>query len=223
MATLIDTLWDGFGRVGSALWGFPEGLATLLGSVLILVSAYFAWRSVQTQIAHERSLEEQRRADRATELRAALGAEMLTYSGPVLALTSSANRRLLDVRAPVPWPRFHRPRVYEAIVGQIGVLGIGWRATTVVEFYAKLLEFDDIASESNAGITSNESEETVGKRLRAMCLYLADALDGLLEREFPVLVDPSLAALTAPSGQRLTDVVPPPKTLYEELRLMGGK
>jgi len=198
-------------------------LATIAGAIItstaLLVAALFAWRSVQERIDAER------REDR-NRFQAAVTAELVTLSDPVIRATSNWNARAREAPNEVPprerWPVLPRPGVYEALVSRIGSLE-GWIASAVIAFYGEVLDLREMSSEAMQGRpTFDVNASTLAKRFRDMALNLAYALDGLTENR-PFLHQFDTRTLFLPSGERVATLDPLPRTLQELLRAIGGR
>jgi len=114
-----------------------------------------------------------------------------------------------------------RPRVYEALLPQIGLLD-GWVAAAVISFYGQVLDLNELSAEAmRERPTSAENNSTIAKRFQTMAKYLADSLDGLnSDRQFP-MTRADVHMLREPNGTMI-GYSPRPKSLQEVLYTLAG-
>jgi len=193
--------------------------AALFTSTALIVGAVVAWRSVQARIDVE-EIADQRR------FRAAVTAELVTFSDPVVRAASDWNSRAHqnpnEVLIPERWPVLPRSSVYEALVSRIGSVE-GPVAAAVIAFYGEILDLREMSTEAMHGrATLDVNASTLAQRFQHMALNLADALDGLNEnRSFLHRYD--TRTLFLPSGERVASFDPLPTTLQALLRAVGGR
>lgn len=198
-------------------------VAAVIGGAFVLAAALIAWRSVQAQIGAQQRAEKSKQQATLDNLRTALTAELLAFSSTIVQATSSWNSRARknSGEAPTAWPTLMRPRVYEALLPEIGLLD-GFVASAVISFYASVLDLNELSTESLQGRTSaGENTGSIAIRFQTMANYLADALDGLnSDRQFSVMIR-DIHRLVQPDGSPIGTFTPP-KSLQELLRKIGG-
>jgi hypothetical protein len=217
----------------NAIWNIPGGIATLITGCLAIAAAVLAWFGIRAQISSNERIEAIRATAELKALETAFTAELLCFATSLIESTNMWNRRLLipstsTVRAVVPvsaWPRFPEPKVYEALIGKIGLLSKGWPAGAIVGFYTNLLELNAMSTEAvNGQLTVNQNALTIAARIRLMALNLAQALDGLNnDRGFPIPQEIVLHDLQNPRGVPVDQVATPPATIQQLLECLGGE
>lgn len=208
------------GEIASAL---STVVASFIGGSFILAAALIAWRSVQMQIGAQARAEGRKQEANSLTFRTAVTAELLAFSASIIEATSVWNLRAHQDSAAIPsvWPTLMRPRVYEALLPQIGLLD-GWVAAAVISFYGQVLDLNELSAEAmRERPTSAENNSTIAKRFQTMAKYLADSLDGLnSDRQFP-MTRADVHMLREPNGTMI-GYSPRPKSLQEVLYTLAG-
>jgi hypothetical protein len=137
--------------------------AALFTSTALIVGAVVAWRTVQARIDAEESADQR-------GFRAAITAELVTFSDPVVRETSDWNRRAqqnpIEVPPPERWPVLPRPSVYETLVSRIGSVE-GWAASALIAFYGEVLDLREMSTEAMHGrATLDVNASTLAQRFQ---------------------------------------------------------
>jgi hypothetical protein len=210
-----------------ALWHIPEGFATLMGGLFVVIAAAIAWASVRLQVRSAERIEQTRAVNEVGAMKLGFWTELLTYVPGILQGLSIWNGRALgdpDAEVITNWPVFLDPIFYRANVGRIGLLRPQWVPGPIIGFYSNLLELNDQAREALAGRpTVNATAASVAARLRRMALNLSQALDGLVKDEkMPIPPEMRLEDCIAPDGRRVSQLSPVPTSVQALLRAVGG-
>jgi hypothetical protein len=223
---VLRCVWLGFVNSLTEIGSISEGLATLLAGVLAVLAAGIAWLGIQHQISAQNKAEERRLLREKQNLQRVLTADLLNYSASILQAVSFWNQRARNTpNAHInPFPVFVRPRVYESVVANLGLLDEGWPAAAVITFYGNLYELNEIADEPAGGArTTNVDVAAFALRIRTMALSLSEALDGLNEdKKFPIPSTADLTAMVLPDGSSPASASGVPKNLQELLNQMGA-
>jgi len=151
------------GEIASAL---GTVVASVIGGGFLVGAAVLAWRSVQMQIGAQEHANKQRQEHTSRTLKTALTAELLAFSSSLIDATSACNLRAHENAQGVPtvWPTLMKPRVYDALLPQIGLLD-GWVASAIISFYGSLLDLNELSAEAmNGRPTMGENFGTIAKR-----------------------------------------------------------
>lgn len=218
------------------LWEIPDGFATLCAGILALGGGALAWLGVMCQIRaqnrveqdrqeHEKTLEQERRNHETAALKTGLRAELLVFTRPAIESLSIFNDRTLrnPKGPPERWPLFLEPKVYNAVVGRIGLISEGWPAAAIITFYANMADLDQMSREPMSGPkTAEATNERILVRLRLMAFNLAAAFDGLLsDQPQGIPPDLDLSRLVAADGTIMADVQLDRPSLQSLLRRMA--
>ena len=213
-------------KTGEVAGALGAVVASVIGGSFVLTAALVAWKSVQAQIGAQALLDKAKREDGLRAFKTALTAELLVFSTAIIRATSVWNRRAHETPTAIPtdWPKLIQPRVYNALIAQIGLLEEGWPASAMITFYGNVLELNELADDFVRGRpTTGENVESMAQRFRMMAINLAEALDGLnADRRFPIM-EFDLATLFMPTGITVENVVPRPTSLQEQLLVLGGR
>ena len=175
------------------------------------------------QIGAQQRADERKQEHSLRTLKTALTAELLAFSTSLIDAASAWILRARENAALVPtvWPTLMRPRVYDALLPQIGLLD-GWVASAIISFYGNLLDLNELSAEAMSGRpTTGENVGTLAKRFQTMAKYLADSLDGLnADHQFPI-TRPDVTALRLPDGQTI-NYVTRPRSLQQLLYALAG-
>jgi hypothetical protein len=235
-------------HLADRFWNIPGGIATVCAGILAIAAAFIAWHGVRRQILaenarekdrqvnersqetdrqnHVSALEQDRRDHEISALKTGLRAELMVFTGPAIEALSIFNQRTLrnPKAAPDSWPLFLEPKVYNAVVGRIGLITEGWPAAAIITFYANIADLDQMSREPMSGPkTRDVTNEKIAARLRLMAFNLAAAYDGLLsDRPQGIPQDLDFSKLVAADGTVMANVELNPPSLQSLLRRMAG-
>jgi hypothetical protein len=209
------------------IWRIPEGFATLVAGLFVVLAAIVAWMSVQRQIRSAEKIESNRRDMEITAVEAGFTAELMVYARGIIGATSIWNLRALHSpteTAITTWPVFQEPLYYKANISRIGLLRQGWVASGLIGFYANLLEINDQGRESLSGKRQvNVTNKNISQRLHIMASNMAQVLDGLNnDRKFPLQPEIVLHELFMIDGTSLSEAKSVPKDIQEVLLRLAG-
>jgi hypothetical protein len=208
------------GEIATAL---STVIAAIIGGGFVMGAALLAWRSVQMQIGAQDRTEKQKQEQISRTLKTALTAELLAFSSSLIDATSIWNLRARENSQGVPtdWPTLMKPRVYDALLPETGLLD-GWVAAAIISFYGSLFDLNEMSVEAmNGRQTKGENFGTIARRFQSMARYLADSLDGLNDdHQFPITRQ-DVTALRLPNGQNINYMFKP-KTLQSLLYTLAG-
>jgi hypothetical protein len=211
----------------STIWNIPDGIATLLTGVFVISSAVIAWKSVQNQISAQESIEKNKILEEKRIIERSLTAELLNYASAILEATSNWNlRNHMNPRGPINnWPSLPHPRVYEAVISRIGVLTEGWPAAATINFYALLIQLNELSENAVARgqLNPNENNSTIASSFQRMASSLSQALDGLNnDYKYPIPEGTDVSLLATPRGIQVNQLNPQPQNLQDLLLAVSG-
>jgi hypothetical protein len=160
-----------FGEIANA---FGTIIASIIGGAFIMGAAVLAWRSVQMQIGSQERADTRKQEQTSRTLKTALTAELLAFSSSLIDAASAWNLRAHQNASGVPtiWPTFIKPRVYDALLPEIGRLD-GWVASAVISFYGNLLDLNELSAEAMNGRQTTDYGDRITVTVHLITFFTA--------------------------------------------------
>jgi hypothetical protein len=123
------------------VWHMPDGFATIVGGIFVLIAAGFAFVGVNRQIRTQLDTDERRFRRERDALRFALYSELMMYVQPVLQIVSSINEHLPPngKGQAVFIPPMVEPILFKSSHEKIGILGDTRAIMRLLSFHVNLM------------------------------------------------------------------------------------